>query len=342
MAGVAGAPRGPRAGACSQGSAVARRRGRPRLGRPAFSGARGLRGAGVFLSSSAERRRTDPAGPRVPPAPRARSRRSPSAGAGPPDRRLGLTPALGFHAPLMGRPRPNWFGICNFRGAGTEWGRALGPAGTPEQLPRERAARPRGSQGSELGASAPGAGAAFPARAQRSCQGAAQTLLGRAGLGRGPRGFWAQGASQGATSEAGAAGAAGAAVRTPTLRPQVLPTGLSGRARPPTPPPTWEPAAPKAWGRCGVEGLCLVSVFHPATTILSHCPPRRGPNLPCPEPARPPTPAPRACLPAGPRRRRALEREGPQGPGHCSKGQKMETVRKESPNPAGPEAHQLT
>lgn len=82
--------------------------------------------------------------------------------------------------------------------------------------------------------------------------------------------------------------------------------------------------------------LRLAPAFHTSTTILRW----RDPNLTCCGACRPPTPCTPRLPPGWAPQTPGTRGGGP--PGRCSKGQKMETVRKESPNPAGPEAHRLT
>lgn len=170
---------------------------------------------------------------------------------------------------------------------------------------------------------------------------------GRSGAVRGPHSLHRVGQARGGVFRASGRHrepARRAALRAPWLRGPAPPAATTpsppGRARPPTPPPpTWGPGCRLGLGALRVGG----SAWPPQHHHLTHCPRWGDPTENSSEPARPSAPrAPRPASAAGPRRRRAPEGEGPEGPGRCSKGQKMETVRKESPNPAGPQAHQLT
>lgn len=191
------------------------------------------------------------------PEPRASEPPPRSTGPGPSDGCPGLSSASFWL--LWASPNPNCLQICKFKGAGTQLGRALGPWGPPRVYGRasgDRATRARSGAmgpGSELGPRTPdpaasGTGAAFPARAQRNCQGTAQTQLGQAGLGRRPQGLWAQGTSPRATSEADAGGST---AQTLAPRPWAPTLSPPGRARPPTPPRTWEPMSPRPGGAAG-------------------------------------------------------------------------------------------
>lgn len=273
-------------------------------------------------------------GPRVPPAsppPRERTARAT-------DRRPGLTPAPGL-------PHPNWFHICNFRGSGTQLGRALGPWGTPQAI-SPASARPGGGEpgsglgarGSGLGApgsdsAASGAGAAFPAQAPRRCLRAPHRLA-QVGQARGgvPRAFGRRApARERPLQRARRAAQCGRALPGPGRDAQASREGETTHAA-----ANVGTRRRRGLGALRGRGLRLARAFHIGTTSLRW----RHPNLTCCGACRPPTPrAPR--LPAG----GAPQTPGTRGggpPGRCSKGQKMETVRKESPNPAGPEAHRLT
>lgn len=170
----------------------------------------------------------------------------------------GLTPPPAFLLAFICLPRPNCFQICNFKGSGTPLGRALlAPRGPQSNAPRERTAGPAGRQGSGQAAgrwAGLGAGKAFSARGAAELSGAAQPLPDPAGLWRGPHGLWAQGMSPRATSEA----IAGAVQpKHPLPGPAPLVAAMPSpprRARPPTPPPTWEPGGRRGPGALWIGG----------------------------------------------------------------------------------------
>lgn len=257
-----------------------------RLGRSPECSRLGLPVCLHILFCSAQRPRTDPIGGRrrvrglwrwsrrvshllrgAPGAPGTAAARAHSQGhltEGP-----GLTPPPAFLLAFICLPRPNCFQICNFKGSGTPLGRALlAPRGPQSNALRERTAGPAGRQGSGQAAgrwAGLGAGKAFPARGAAELSGAAQPLPDPAGLWRGPHGLWAQGMSPRATSEA----IAGAVQpKHPLPGPAPLVAAMPSpprRARPPTPPPTWEPG-----GRRGPGALWIGGSARPPHPIPEH------------------------------------------------------------------------
>lgn len=229
----------------------------------------------------------------------------------------------------MGLPYLNWFQICNLGGAGTQLGRALGPKETPLPLsnyPRKRTAVLRGRQGSSADPLPQALARPSPRGPSGAVKGAAQIPTGRAGLGRGPQDLGAQGTSPRAPREAGAAGSAVQTLPGPKPRRPALRGGRDHPRR--RQRGNWP--SPRPGDAAGPRG----SAWPPHSTLAlpsGHCPPWRDPNLTCSAPVIPSysqRPAPPECLQAGPRRRRAPEREGPPGPrawfqrpenGNCAK-----------------------
>lgn len=269
--------------------------------RPQLLGPSGLRCASVFLFCSAERRWKDPAGPRVPPAPpapRIPSRCRVSARPAPPDRRLGFTAAPGFHLAFMGLPHSNWFQVCNFEARGLSWAALLAPRRRRSNYLRKSTSRLRGRQGSDIRPPCPRHWRGLPRAGPAELSGG-RTDSDRSGrLGeRSSRPLRTGHEPQGAIGS-GRGGQRSADTHSQTPSPYEQPFWKGE---------TTHAAANVGTGRPGglgalrVEGFCLVSALHPGTTILSHCPPWRAPNLTYSDPdpvigSYPQHPAPPKCL----------------------------------------------